>query len=69
MSQQEVYNFLKKNKSKWFNNSQIIEFVNCEMASLSRSTKKLSESGIIMKKDVVEQTKQGKRHIYYYKIK
>lgn len=51
MSQEEIYRFLESNKSKWFTNKEIEQFVGCQSSSVSRGTKKLCDCGWISKKD------------------
>jgi DNA-binding transcriptional regulator GbsR (MarR family) len=62
MGQQEVYDFLCKNKSKWFTSKEISEALNVSIGSVTMSLKKLRKTNIIKYKVT------GKRNTYSYKV-
>ncbi|MGV8168457.1 MAG: HTH domain-containing protein [Candidatus Nanoarchaeia archaeon] len=62
MGQQEVYDFLCKNKSKWFTSKEISEALNVSIGSVTMSLKKLRKTNIIKYKIT------GKRNTYSYKV-
>ena len=64
MSQQEVYNFLKKNKTKWFHTSEIKKKLKVESAS--DNLRKLFKNKEVLRK--TGQTKQGYL-TYLWKLK
>ncbi|MFP4403355.1 MAG: replication/maintenance protein RepL [Candidatus Woesearchaeota archaeon] len=63
MGQQEVYNFLKDNKNKWFTSKEISEATNVSIGSVTMSLKKLRKSQMIKYKNT------GKRNEFYYMFK
>jgi len=63
MGQQEVYDFLKKNKGKWFNSDGISEKLKVSLGSVTNCLKKLRNSGAISFKEA------GYRNRYLYKYK
>jgi DNA-binding transcriptional regulator GbsR (MarR family) len=63
MGQQEVYNFLKDNKGKWFTSKQISEATKVSIGSVTMSLKKLRKSQMIKYKN------SGKRNEFYYMFK
>jgi DNA-binding transcriptional regulator GbsR (MarR family) len=62
MGQQEVYDFLCKNKNKWFTSKEISEALNVSIGSVTMSLKKLRKTNIIKYKIT------GKRNTYSYKV-
>jgi DNA-binding transcriptional regulator GbsR (MarR family) len=62
MGQQEVYDFLCKNKNKWFTSKEISEALNVSIGSVTMSLKKLRKTNIIKYKVT------GKRNTYSYKV-
>jgi DNA-binding transcriptional regulator GbsR (MarR family) len=62
MGQQEVYDFLCKNKSKWFTSKEISEALSVSIGSVTMSLKKLRKTNIIKYKVT------GKRNTYSYKV-
>ena len=44
MGQQEIYDFLKKYKSKWYNSREVCKELNVSIASATNALKKLRES-------------------------
>lgn len=62
MGQQEVYDFLKKNKNKWFTSRDISEALNVSIGSVTMSLKKLRKTNIIKYKN------SGKRNTFRYKV-
>jgi biotin operon repressor len=63
MGQQEVYDFLKKNKTMWFTSKEITKKLKISLGSITTSLKKLRQSGILFHRFT------GKRHLYEYKFK
>jgi len=51
MGQQEVFNFLKKNRNKWFTSRQIADKLKASYGSVSVSIMKLRQSGQITFKE------------------
>jgi len=62
MGQQEVYDFLKKQKNKWFTSRDISEALGVSIGSVTMSLKKLRKTNIIKYKNT------GKRNTYRYKV-
>lgn len=61
MGQQEVYDFLKKNRNAWFNSDKISEELNVSIGSATNCLKKLRNSGSINFKE------DRNRYLYKYK--
>ena len=53
MGQQEVYNFLKEHKGKWFTSKQISHETGVSIGSVTMSLKKLRKSQLIKYKKVI----------------
>ncbi len=52
MGQQEIYDFLRKYKSTWYNSREVCQKMNVSIASATTALKKLRESEVIhFKKD------------------
>lgn len=64
MGQQEVYNFLKKNRSKWFTSKEIASGLDVSLGSVTNNLKKLRQSKEIMFKESPE-----RKNMYLYKFK
>ncbi|MBU0756856.1 MAG: winged helix-turn-helix domain-containing protein [Nanoarchaeota archaeon] len=47
MGQQEVYDFLKKNKKDWFTSKDIAERLDVSIGSVTNNLKKLRKSGSV----------------------
>lgn len=62
MGQQEVYDFLCKNKGKWFTSREISEKLKVSIGSVTMSLKKLRKTNIIKYKNT------GKRNTFMYKV-
>lgn len=62
MGQQEVYDFLCKNKNKWFTSRDISEALGVSIGSVTMSLKKLRKTNII------KFVNTGKRNTYKYKV-
>ncbi|MCF7900966.1 winged helix-turn-helix domain-containing protein [Candidatus Woesearchaeota archaeon] len=62
MGQQEVYDFLCKNKGKWFTSRDISDALGVSIGSVTMSLKKLRKTNIIKYKNT------GKRNTYRYKV-
>jgi Mn-dependent DtxR family transcriptional regulator len=63
MGQQEVYNFLKGNKGKWFTSKQISQNINVSIGSVTMSLKKLRKSQLVKYRNT------GKRNEFQYMYK
>lgn len=63
MGQQEVFNFLKDNKGKWYTSKEISNHTQVSIGSVTMSLKKLRKSQMIKYKN------SGKRNEYYYMYK
>lgn len=63
MGQQEVYNFLKKNRSKWFLSKELSKHMGASLGSVTNCLKKLRESNAILFKE----TKRKYQYKYKYK--
>ncbi len=62
MGQQEVYDFLCKNKNKWFTSREISDSLGISIGSVTMSLKKLRKTNIIKYKST------GKRNTFTYKV-
>ena len=70
MGQAEVFEFLKKNKNKWFTSMQIADKLKVNYGSVGTSIMKLRQSGQIRYKNNKTNTKlQGRRGEYVYRHK
>ena len=67
MGQQEVYTFLKKNRSKWFTSKDIAKKLAASLGSITTCLKKLRDSSSVSFKYPNKQ-KQGK-NFYIYKFR
>lgn len=63
MGQQEVYDFLKKNKSGWFNTKQVSKELKVSIGSVTNCLAKLRKS------NQVHYRHTGNRKQYEYKFK
>ena len=63
MGQQEVYIFLKKNKTRWFLSKDISKRLGTSIGSVTNCLKKLRETNSIKFKD----TKRKNQYIYKFK--
>ncbi|MBD3310220.1 HTH domain-containing protein [Candidatus Woesearchaeota archaeon] len=63
MGQQEVYDFLKKNKRKWFTSREISAELKISVGSVTNSLKKLRQTKTILFKPT------GNRNEFKYKFK
>ena len=63
MGQQEVYNFLKASKGKWFTSKQISQNINVSIGSVTMSLKKLRKSQLVKYRNT------GKRNEFQYMYK
>ncbi|MBN2367430.1 replication/maintenance protein RepL [Candidatus Woesearchaeota archaeon] len=62
MGQQEVYDFLTKNRSKWFTSREISAMLGVSIGSVTMSLKKLRKTNIIKYKNT------GKRNTFKYRV-
>jgi len=62
MGQQEVYDFLGRNKGQWFTSREISEKLLVSIGSVTMSLKKLRKTNIIKYRNT------GKRNTYQYKV-
>jgi len=63
MGQQEVYNFLKRNKSRWFLSKDISKRLNVSIGSVTNCLKKLKQNNAIKFKE----TKRKNQFQYKFK--
>ena len=63
MGQQEVYNFLKKNKNKWYLSKEISKKLGVSIGSVTNCLKKLRENKAINYKE----TKRKNQFMYRFK--
>lgn len=63
MGQQEVYDFLKDQKGRWFTSREISEELAISIGSVTMSLKKLRKSKL------VDYQNTGKRNMFKYKFK
>jgi DNA-binding transcriptional regulator GbsR (MarR family) len=63
LGQQEVYDFLKAHKGKWFTSREISDKLGISIGSVTMSLKKLRKSKI------VDYQNTGKRNMYEYRFK
>ncbi|MBT4352618.1 HTH domain-containing protein [archaeon] len=61
MGQQEVYDFLKKNKNKWFTSKDISNALSLSIGSVTNNLKKLRKSTSVKSK------MEGNRYKYMFK--
>ncbi len=66
MGQQEVFIFLRKNRSRWLTARQIAEKLNASYGSVVSSLKKLRQSKEIKFK-IISNTNLRKRKVFAYK--
>ncbi len=70
MGQQDVYDFLKKNRTKWMSARDIAEGLKASLGSVTNNLKKLRESKQIFFRMNDRTIKPaGKKKIYEYKFK
>jgi DNA-binding MarR family transcriptional regulator len=62
MGQHEVFEFLQKNKGKWFTSRDIAKALDISIGSVTMSLKKLRKANIIKFKNT------GVRNTYVYKL-
>ena len=62
MGQQDIYDFLKKNQTKWFTSKELSERLKISIGSVTMSLKKLRESKRV-------KFKQSKRNTFQYMFK
>ena len=61
MGQQEVYDFLKKNKDTWFSSKEIAEKLEASVGSVTTTLAKLRKQ-----KDIKFKRSLKKRNMYFY---
>jgi len=64
MGQQEVYDFLKKNKNKWWTSKQISEKIDASIGSVTTTLTKLRK-----RKDGNYKMSKEKTNMYLYQFK
>ena len=62
VGQQEVYDFLLRNKGGWFTSREISDKLGVSIGSVTMSLKKLRKTNIIKYRNT------GKRNTYQYKV-
>lgn len=63
MGQQEVYDFLRKNKGKWFTSKEISKALGISIGSITACLKKLRKT------DTIKYETTGNRNEYRYQFK
>jgi len=63
MGQQEVFNFLKNNKGKWYTSRDISDELDVSLGSVTNNLKKLRKT----EKDVLKYRVEGNRFYYMFK--
>jgi hypothetical protein len=70
MGQYEVYNFLKKNKTKWFTAREISKALSASFGSIGTNLKKMRDRGELLSKKIkTKVSSSGKKEVYAYKFK
>ncbi len=64
MGQQEVYNFLKKHREKWYTSKQIAKGLGVSLGSVTNNLKKLRQS-----KEILYKESPVRKNMYLYKFK
>lgn len=67
MGQQEVYDFLRKNKLKWFSSKDIAKKLDVSVGSVTNSLRRLRESKQVFYR--VNRRDGSNRKVYEYKYK
>ncbi len=68
MGQQEVYNFLKKNKGKWYTSKGIADNLKASLGSVTTCLKKLRDSSAVYS-EFGKGAGPAKKNAYLYKFK
>ena len=63
MGQQEVFNFLKKNKGRWFTSKDIARGLNVSLGSVTNNLKKLRKT----ERDTLKYKLVGNRYYYMFR--
>ncbi|NQU98422.1 hypothetical protein HQ533_03060 [Candidatus Woesearchaeota archaeon] len=63
MGQQEVYDFLCKNKGRWFASKDIAKRLKVSIGSVTMSLKKLRKTNLLTYKNA------GRRNAYEYRVR
>lgn len=70
MGQYEVYEFLKKNKTKWFTARDISKCLKASFGSIGTNLKKMRDRNELMFKKVkTKVSSSGKKEVYAYKFR
>ena len=67
MGQQEVYDFLRKNKKKWYSSKDIAQKLSVSVGSVTNSLRRLRESKQVLYK--VNKRDVSNRKVFEYKFK
>jgi len=67
MGQQEVYDFLRKNKKKWYSSKDIAQKLDVSVGSVTNSLRRLRESKQVLYK--VNKRDISNRKVFEYKFK
>ena len=67
MGQQEVYTFLKRNKSKWFTSKDIADKLAASLGSVTTCLKKLRDSSAVSFKYPNKQGQGKNSYIYRFR--
>ena len=66
MGQQEVYDFLKKHRGKWYTSKEIADGLKASVGSVTTCLQKLRDSSVINSEYGKE---SGRKNAYVYKFK
>ena len=69
MGQQEVYSFLKRNKTKWFSSRAVIEKLGASPGSAIMSLNKLRKGNTVQFKLQTVDGSTTRRRVYFYRYK
>ena len=64
MGQQEIYDFLKQNRAKWFSSKDISGILGTSIGSVTNSLRRLRESNFLTFRETEE-----RRNTFLYKFK
>lgn len=67
MGQQEVYDFLRKNKLKWYSSKEIAKKLKVSVGSVTNSLRRLRESKQVLFK--INKRNASNRKVFEYKFK
>ena len=68
MGQQEVYDYLKKHKGRWFTSKEIALGLKASVGSVTTSLKKLRDSSAV-DSEYKHKISPGSKNAYFYRFK